>query len=130
MNGTEIGYLTWQNTAAQLEQQQEQRAGRGLTLDERAQVETQAFNDLVSDVLLQQEYARRGITVSNAEIIEASRTSPPAEYQQAPELQTDGRFDMAKYQRVLGSPTAKQRGACSGIARVVLPHGNPKTETV
>jgi peptidyl-prolyl cis-trans isomerase D len=115
VNGTEIGYLTWQNTAAQLEQQQEQRIGRGLTLDERAQVETQAFNDLVSDVLLHQEYDRRGITVSDAEVIDAARTAPPDAYQNAPELQTDGRFDMAKYKRFLASPTAKQQGLLANL---------------
>jgi peptidyl-prolyl cis-trans isomerase D len=115
VNGTEIGYLTWQNTATQLEQQQEQQIGRGLTLDERAQVETQAFNNLVSDVLLQQEYAHRGITVSDAEIIEAARTSPPSQFQQAPELQTDGRFDISKYQRFLASPTARQQGLLANL---------------
>lgn len=115
VNGTEIGYLTWQNSAAQLEQQQEQQLGRGLTLDERAQMETQAFDNLVSDVLLQQEYARRGIGVTDAEIIEASKTSPPPQFMQAPELQTDGRFDPSKYQRFLASPTARQQGLLANL---------------
>lgn len=115
VNGTEIGYLTWQNAATQLEQQQEQQIGRGLTLDERAQLETQAFNDLVSDVLLQQEYARRGIGVTDAEIIEAAKTSPPPQFMQTPELQTDGRFDPSKYQRFLSSPTARQQGLLANL---------------
>jgi peptidyl-prolyl cis-trans isomerase D len=115
VNGTEIGYLTWQNAAAQIEQQQEQQLGRGLTLDERAQMETQAFNDLVSDVLLHQEYERRGIGVTDAEIIEASKTSPPPQFMQTPELQTDGRFDPSKYQRFLSSPTARQQGLLANL---------------
>ena len=32
---------------------------------------------MVTDVLLQQEYARRGITVSDDEIREAARDMPP-----------------------------------------------------
>ena len=62
VNGQEIPYLTWANTAQSLAQQQEQSTGRGLTLDERRTVDDQAFNQLVSDVLLQQEYDKRKAT--------------------------------------------------------------------
>jgi peptidyl-prolyl cis-trans isomerase D len=110
VNGTEITYIAWQNATAQLVQQQEQQQGRGLTLDERAQLETQSFNDLVSDILLKQEYAKRHITVTDDEIITASKTAPPPQFLQAPELQTEGQFDPGKYQRFLASPTARQQG--------------------
>jgi peptidyl-prolyl cis-trans isomerase D len=110
VNGQEIPYLTWANTAQSLAQQQEQSTGRGLTLDERRTVDDQAFNQLVSDVLLQQEYDKRGIRVTDAEIIEAAKFAPPPQFQQSPELQTDGRFDLAKYQRFLASPGARSQG--------------------
>ena len=110
VNGTEISYIAWQNATAQLSQQQEQQLGRGLTLDERAQLETQAFNELVSDILLKQEYGKRGIRVTDDEIIAASKTTPPPQFMQAPELQTGGQFDPSKYQRFLSSPTARQQG--------------------
>jgi peptidyl-prolyl cis-trans isomerase D len=110
VNGAEITYIAWQNTTAQLVQQQEQQLGRGLTLDERAQLETQAFNDLVSDILLKQEYDKRGIRATDDEIIAAAKSSPPPQFMQAPELQTDGQFDPSKYQRFLSSPTARQQG--------------------
>lgn len=115
VNGTEISYMGWQNAASQLEQQQEQQLGRGLTLDERAQLETQSFNDLVNDILLHQEYSKRGITVSDNEIINAAKTSPPPQFLQQPELQTDGQFDPSKYQRFLSSPTARQQGLLSQL---------------
>lgn len=110
VNGQEIPYLTWANTAQSLAQQQEQSTGRGLTLDERRTVDDQAFNQLVSDVLLQQEYDKRGIRVTDAEIVEAAKFAPPPQFQQSPELQTDGRFDLAKYQRFLASPGARSQG--------------------
>jgi peptidyl-prolyl cis-trans isomerase D len=110
VNGAEVTYVAWQNTAAQLAQQQEQSLGRGLTLDEHAQLENQAFDDLVNELLLKQEYARRGIRVTDDEIISAARNSPPPQFRDAPELQTDGQFDPAKYQRFLASPTARQQG--------------------
>ena len=115
VNGTEISYIAWQNAAAQLVQQQETQLGRGLTLDERAQLETQAFNDLVSDILLKQEYDKRGIRVSDDEIINAAKTSPPPQFLNQPELQTDGQFDPSKYQRFLASPTARQQGLLANL---------------
>lgn len=110
VNGDEIPYLSWENLTRQLVQQQEQQAGRSITADERLQIEQQAFDQLVTDVLLQQEYERRGIRVTDEEIIGAAQTNPPPQFLQAPELQTEGRFDVAKYQRFLQSPMARQQG--------------------
>lgn len=110
VNGDEISYIAWQNLAQALSQQQEQRTGRSLNLDERRQIEDEAFNQLVSDLLLQQEYEKRGIRVTDQEIRDAAVFSPPPQMYQNPDLQTDGRFDPAKYQRLLGSSVAKQQG--------------------
>jgi peptidyl-prolyl cis-trans isomerase D len=110
VNGRDIPYATWVNVTQSLSQQQEERLGRALTLDERNQVEEQAFNQLVADILLQQEYERRDIKVSDQEIVQAARVSPPPELLQASELQTDGQFDPEKYQRFLTSPAARQQG--------------------
>lgn len=110
VNGKEIPYLTWENLTRQLVQQQEQQSGRPVTADERLQAEQAAFDQLVQEILLQQEYDRRGIRVTDAEIIEAARLAPPPQFMSAPELQTDGQFDPEKYQRFLGSPIARQQG--------------------
>lgn len=110
VNGEEIPYLAWSNLTTQLSQQQEQQSGRGLNLDERQQLEEQAFNQLVADVLLRQEYEKRGIRVTDKEIIDAARFSPPPQFMSSPELQTEGRFDPAKYQRFLSSPASRQQG--------------------
>lgn len=110
VNGREINWLSWQNLANQLQQNEERSGGRGLNLDERQRIEDQAFEQLVSNILLEQEYERRGIRVSDAEIRQAAEQSPPPEMMQNPELQTDGRFDPAKYRRLLGSAAARQQG--------------------
>ncbi len=124
VNGRDIGYIQWVNASQQLAQQQEQQQTRGLTLDERRQIDNQAFDQLVMDVLLQQEYDKRGIRVTDAEIIEAAKYSPPPQFAQAQELQTDGRFDPSKYQRFLASPGAKSQGILAqleGYYRTELP---------
>lgn len=110
VNGDEIPYIAWQNLSLQLATEQERRSGRALNLDERQQLEEQAFNQLVNDVLLQQEYEKRGIRVTDAEIREAAVASPPPDVYQNESFQTDGRFDPAKYQRFITSPIARQQG--------------------
>lgn len=110
VNGREISYLTWQNLANQLQQNEERQGGRSLNLDERQRIEGQAFEQLVGSVLLEQEYERRGIRVSDAEIRQAAEQSPPPDLMQNPELQTDGAFDVAKYRRLLSSAAARQNG--------------------
>ena len=96
VDGQNILYTQWVDAAQQMAQQQEQAQGRGLTLDERREVDDRAFNELVNNILLENEYKRRGIRVTDAEIQEMARYSPPPQFQNLPELQTDGRFDQAK----------------------------------
>ena len=110
VNGADIPYLTWVNVSNQMAQQREQQIGRGLNGDERRAVDDQAFEQLVADILLQQEYRKRGIRVSDEEVIQQARTNPPPALLNDPTLQTDGRFDIAKYQRLLASPQARQQG--------------------
>src|SRR3712207_9370027 len=67
VNGRDILYTDWyQRVQRQLESEQ-QRAGRSLTQDEVRQIENGVLDQLVMDVLLEQEYRRRGITVTNYE---------------------------------------------------------------
>jgi peptidyl-prolyl cis-trans isomerase D len=110
VNGEEILATTWYNAINVMEQQATQQTGRGVSLDDRRRLADEAFEQLVQDVLLRQEYRRRGIRVTNEEIAEAARFAPPPQLAQNPELQTEGRFDPAKYQRFLSSPAARQQG--------------------
>ncbi|MGI9090222.1 MAG: peptidyl-prolyl cis-trans isomerase [Gemmatimonadaceae bacterium] len=110
VNGQDILVTQWQALTQQLEQQQTQSSGQSVSLDERQAFQNQAYNQLVDQALLQQEIRRRGITVTDDEIANAARFSPPPELLQDPELQTNGQFDLAKYQRFLTSPSAKQSG--------------------
>src|SRR5207237_10641420 len=64
VNGDEILVTTWQQLTQNLEQQATQQGGRSLSLDEHERVANQAFDQLVSDLLLHQEYKRRHITAT------------------------------------------------------------------
>src|SRR5918911_3807770 len=110
VNGRDILYTTWMNATQRLEQERSQMLGRSLTLDERRRVEQEALDQLIADILLEQEYRRRGISVSDDEILEAAKYSPPPGVAQDPELQTEGRFDLQKWQRFLASPAVRRSG--------------------
>jgi peptidyl-prolyl cis-trans isomerase D len=110
VNGTNILYTDWQRRSSQLLQQEQQQSGRSLTQDEMQRVENQAFDEMVSDILLQQEYRKRGISVSDAELRDYARFAPPRWITSDPSLQTEGQFDPAKYQRLLASGQARQGG--------------------
>jgi peptidyl-prolyl cis-trans isomerase D len=110
VNGTDILYTDWLRRSQQLTQQQQQQTGRALTQDEITRIENQAFDEMVNEILLQQEYRRRGITISDAELRDYARFAPPEWITGDPSLQTEGRFDPAKYQRLLASSQARQGG--------------------
>lgn len=115
VNGREILYQDWFNRAQQQIQAEQQRSGRALSLDETRQVEDAVLDQLVLDVLLQEEYERRGIGVSDDEIREYARFVPPDWVRNDPSMHTEGQFDPAKYQRLLASPLAKQQGLLAGL---------------
>lgn len=110
VNGTDILYTDWQRRAQQLVQQEQQQSGRSLTQDELQRADNQAFDEMVNEILLDQEYRRRGIVVSKEELADYARFAPPQWLRSSPELQTEGRFDITKYQRLLSSSQARQMG--------------------
>ena len=110
VNGTDINYDTWLRAREQRIQQAQQQSAAPLTLDQEHRVEDAMFDDLVNDILLRQEYERRGITVTDEQIRQAALEQPPQQFLANPEFQTEGQFDIDKYRRFLASPLAKQSG--------------------
>lgn len=67
--------------------------------DEQLQrIRDEIWNNLTTVTLLELEAERRGINVTNAEIVEYMKLSPPTDMQGMAEFRTDGRFDVSKYQ--------------------------------
>jgi parvulin-like peptidyl-prolyl isomerase len=87
------------------DQYREQNGTAPLTREDEQQIQDQVINQMIQDALLQQEYRRLGIRVSDAEIIEAARTSPPPEVMRDPQFQTDSQFDVRKWQQFLATNT-------------------------
>jgi len=109
VNGRDILYTEWQQRVSQAMQNQ-QRSGASLTQDEVRQIEEDVLNEMIMQVLLEQEYRKRRIGVTDEEVREFARYAPPPFLYNNPDLQTEGRFDPQKYQRFLASPQARQGG--------------------
>ncbi len=103
VNGARIDLQTF-NTALQNATARQQQSGSGpLTREGQQALEDAVLENLVQEILLREEFSRRGITVSDDEIVAAAQNSPPPEIMSAPEFQTEGQFDLAKYQRFIAS---------------------------
>jgi peptidyl-prolyl cis-trans isomerase D len=104
VNGESISYEEYLAVYRNLIQQQQQQEGGALTSATNRQLEEAAWDQVVTNRLLQQELRRRGIRVTDDEIRQAALFSPPPELQSSPAFQTDGQFDPQKYQQFLASP--------------------------
>jgi peptidyl-prolyl cis-trans isomerase D len=104
VNGDIITYDEYRAAYQNLYQQQQAAMDVPISTAMNRQIEEAAWDQLVTQRLLQQELRRRGIRVTDAEIREAAMYAPPPELMEAPAFQTDGQFDPAKYQQFLASP--------------------------
>lgn len=106
INGRSVDARTYEQI---VQQQVDQRQNPGrLTLEDIESIRNRVWDQFIEDQLLTAEYKKFGVTVSDDEVIAALRTEPPQELRSAPDFQTEGRFDMQKYQRWLTSPSAAQ----------------------
>lgn len=108
VNGQSIDARTYQNIVQQSIDARQQQSPGALGLEDYQQVRDQVWDQIVQSRVLEAEYRRRGISVSEDEIVQAIRNQPLADFQSVPEFQTDSQFDLGKYQRWLTSSVAQQ----------------------
>src|SRR5213082_3538531 len=106
---------------AALEQYRRQQGGARLSREDEQQVADQ----FIHNILLERAYRRLGITVSDAEIIQAARSGPPPQILQQvlqeATFQTNGQFDITKWQRYLSSAGPEFTGQIEQLYRDYLP---------
>lgn len=74
-----------------------------------AQVRDEVWSSLVGITTLQLGARRHGISVTDAEVAEYMRISPPQDLRQLPDFQTDSTFDLGKYQSWLRQVAASNQ---------------------
>jgi parvulin-like peptidyl-prolyl isomerase len=75
---------------------------------ELEQARNDIWNNMTTLALLEQEAKKHGIAVTDAEVADYMRQSPPRDIQQAKDFATDGKFDISKYQMWLQQLAASQ----------------------
>ena len=110
---------------AALEHYRRQQGGGRLTREDEQQVQDQVANQFIQTILLTHAYRRLGITVSDDEIVQAALNSPPPQVVeqvlQDPTFQTNGQFDITKWQRYLQSAGPEFRAQIEALYREYLP---------
>jgi peptidyl-prolyl cis-trans isomerase D len=108
VNGRSIDAKTYQTIVQQSIDARQRQSPNAMGLDDYQQVRDEVWDQIVQNNVLDAEYRRRGIRVSDDEVVQAIRTSPLPDFQKIPEFQTDSQFDLGKYQRWLTSSVAQQ----------------------
>lgn len=103
----------------QVQSSQEEPVGNA----QNKEIEDRAWNEVVNTILVQQELQRRGIVVTDEEVINAARFSPPPDVQSSAAFQTDGAFDIGKYQQFIAGATPEQLLGLEAYYRDVIPRG-------
>jgi len=72
--------------------------------DVRRQFDDQAWQNLLQRAVLQREVEKRGLIATDKEIVTYIRSNPLPMFFQNPAFQTNGQFDVSKYQAALNDP--------------------------
>src|SRR6266567_508709 len=114
-----------QQYQATLEQYRRQQGGGRLSREDERQVQDRVADQFIQKILLDRAYRRFGITVSDDEIIQAARSSPPPQILQQvlqdATFQTNGQFDITKWQRYITSAGSEFASQVEQLYREYLP---------
>lgn len=102
VNGESISAQAYNDRYQQLYQQAQQQMGE-ITPEMQRRIEEQAWEGLVNETLLRQELQRRGLGVSDQEVIWAAKNLPHPQLMQQEIFLTNGRFDINKYRTFLST---------------------------
>jgi len=103
VNGTPVTYEQYQAVYRNLYDQVSRSQEEPITSAQNREVEEASWYEVVNQILIQQELSRRSVRVTDQEIQDAARSSPPQELIGDPLFLTDGQFDPQKYQAFLAN---------------------------
>ena len=81
---------------------------RDLSNDDYQAVEQQAWKYVVSELTWAKVLQAEKVGVTEAEIMEIVKSNPPEELRNKPELMTDGKLDLQKYQQIINAPANRE----------------------
>jgi len=122
VNGEPVMYEAYMTAYRNLYEQAQSQQEEPITSQQNKEIEDLAFDEVVNQMLVAQELARRGITVTADEIRQAAQYSPPPDLR--PQF-TDslGQFDLEAYQSLLAQLPQDQLLLLEAYYRDVIPRG-------
>ncbi|RME31759.1 MAG: hypothetical protein D6800_00460, partial [Candidatus Zixiibacteriota bacterium] len=106
IDGDEISYNLYNQYYQQVYQNEVAKTNGDIPDERIAQLEDDAWNQLVFDHLITKKAKEMGIVVTDKDVFDYLRYNPPAYLQQSPSFQTDGKFDYQKYLNAMANPQA------------------------
>jgi peptidyl-prolyl cis-trans isomerase D len=106
VNGTPISLEAYQQRVQALTEQYRTERGERITAEVQTQIDQQAWDSLVEEILVQQEIAKRDIRVTDEQLQFFALNVPIPQLAQQEIFQTNGQFDINKYRQYLSSPQA------------------------
>jgi parvulin-like peptidyl-prolyl isomerase len=104
VNGAPIRYENYQAVYRNLYDQVSRGQEEPITSAQNREIEEAAWVEIVNQILIEQELDRRGVRVTDQEVRELARYSPPPELAGDPLFQSeDGQFDLQRYQDFLAN---------------------------
>ncbi|MDH3891186.1 MAG: peptidylprolyl isomerase [candidate division Zixibacteria bacterium] len=101
VNGEEVTWKAYNSVYNNLVRAEAQQTEDELPADKVKELQTKAWNQILSDRLMTQQVAKFSIVVTNEEVYAYLKYSPPADIQALPYFQTEGKFDYQKYLNAL-----------------------------
>ena len=120
VNGDPVLYDAYMAAYRQLYEQVQSQQEELIGTQQNTEIEDQAFETVVTQILVNQELRRRGITVSDQEISEAAQYSPP-DYLQPQFADANGGLDLTAYQSFLATLPPEQLIILEAYYRDVIP---------
>ncbi len=120
VNRDPIYYEQYMAAYRQLYEQVQSSQDDIITSQQNTEIEDQAFEQVVTQVLIAQELRRRGILVTDQEISQAAQVSPP-EYLVPQFLDGTGNINLAEYQAFLATLPPEQLLILEAYYRDVIP---------
>lgn len=108
INGRSIDARIYEEAVQRATTARQQELGRSLGIEEIQVVRDEVWEQFIQATVLEAEVKSRNLEVTAAELAQVIRNVPPPEFQESPEFQTGGQFDMRKYQAWLTSPVGQQ----------------------
>ena len=123
VNGTPVVYERYQLTYRNIYEQTATLQEDPITNAQISQIEDQAWEEVVRAILIEQELERRGIRVTDEELRSAALFSPPPDLMQNPAFQTDGQFDITRYQDWVAGAAPETLLQLEALYREIIPRG-------